>query len=95
MQGVSKPMIGAAIGSSVLAIAAQSVGGSGGQFDPAHCIAVYFFLVQLVVITFAVCILRCDQNANCESRCVRVFFYMFITLNILLLLCIAWSGLPF
>lgn len=95
MQQVSKPLVSTAIGSSVLAAAAQSIGGTGGQFDPAHCIAIYFFLVQAVVITFAICILRCDQNANCESRCVRLFFILTIIVNVFLLICVAWSGLPF
>lgn len=91
MQRISRTTLGLVVASglaAVIALATGSGGGPGEPVDTGRCLAIYFYLIQIVVLTLLVCILRCDEDRNCEVRCVRLFFYLFILVNILLILCL-------
>ncbi|MDQ3730869.1 MAG: hypothetical protein M3329_02635 [Pseudomonadota bacterium] len=93
MQGIPKATLGLAVASGVVAVVALAVGG-GGPGDPvdtSRCLAIYFYLMQIIVLTLVICFFRCDEDRNCEVRCVRLFFYLFILVNVLLILCLLGS----
>jgi hypothetical protein len=90
MQRISRTTLALTVASGVVAVVALAVGG-GGPGDPvdtSRCLAIYFYLIQIVVLTLVICISRCNEDRNCEVRCVRLFFYLFILVNVLLLLCL-------
>jgi hypothetical protein len=93
MQGLSRTTLGSAVASGVAAVIALTVGGGGpGEpVDTSQCLAIYFYLIQIIVLTLVICFFRCDEDRNCEVRCVRLFFYLFILVNVLLILCLLGS----
>jgi hypothetical protein len=76
---------------TTIAVAAAAVGsgpfGPDGPLDTVECYIYYAYIMQAVLIYFAVCTLRCEDD-DCRIVCVRRFLVLLVILQIAFLLCI-------
>jgi hypothetical protein len=87
---ISKGLVWALLAVTVAVLAAAvSSGpfGPGGPLDTVECFVWYVLIMQVLLIYFAVCVLRCD-NDECKIVCVRRFAILVLILQIAFVSCV-------
>jgi hypothetical protein len=47
--------------------------------------------MQALVLALIVCLLRCDDDGKCQVRCIHLFLYLFIVVELFLISCLLGS----
>jgi hypothetical protein len=87
---ISKGLLWALFAASVTVLAA-AVGsgpfGPEGPLDTVDCFVWYVIVMQVLLIYFSICVLRCD-NDECRIVCIRRFAVLVLILQIAYVLCL-------
>jgi hypothetical protein len=87
---ISEGLLWAMLATTV-AVLAAAVGsgpfGPEGPLDTVECFVWYVIVMQVLLIYFAICVLRCD-NDECRTVCIRRFAVLVLVLQIAYLLCL-------